>query len=202
MGASRRAGASATHAIMLLVCMCMPPAACAWQQHSSSVLNIHESLRSIQSLQQQPVPFAAPSSRRRCASLVATATEDSDAGRASVLDEPATAGRELQVDPDGRGTGVLALAGAAALVPLLAVGVAATLGMGVGSVDNDGLGVPLTSAEVRDLARRQAAAERAAAAGEPQGGALREEGTVSSLEEAAEEQALVDVLRGGVRRAR
>ena len=35
-----------------------------------------------------------------------------------------------------------------------------------------------------------------------EGGALREEGTVSSLEEAAEEQALVDVLRGGVRRAR
>ena len=108
------------------------------------------------------------------------------------------AGAELRVDDDARALGASAFLAVAALVPLLAWAVAVSLGMGGGSADNGGLGVPLTREEVRALDR--ANREGADAAGE--GGAARAPGEVGSLEEAAEEQALVDVLRGGVRRAR
>ena len=88
----------------------------------------------------------------------------------------------------GGAGGVLVLAGGALLgVALIAFGVASTLGMGAGSVGNDGIGSPLTTEEVRALTNTKR-----------EGG----DGTVYSYEEAAEEQALVDVLQGGIIRAR
>ena len=101
-------------------------------------------------------------------------------------------GRELQIDDDSAGLGVAALVGAAVLVPVLAFGVATTLGMGVGSADNDGIGSPLTSQEVRALNQAQ---QRSREDGPREGEPL-------TYEEAAEEQALVDILQGGIRRAR
>ena len=101
-------------------------------------------------------------------------------------------GRELQIDDDSAGLGVAALVGAAVLVPVLAFGVATTLGMGVGSADNDGIGSPLTSQEVRALNQAQQRSR--------EDGPL--EGEPLTYEEAAEEQALVDILQGGIRRAR
>lgn len=85
-----------------------------------------------------------------------------------------------------------ALAGIA-LVPLLAVGVAATLGMGTGSVDNDGIGVPLSRDEVQAMMMSTRSAG---------GDAGRGVDGPFTFEEAAEEQALVDVLSGGIKRAR
>ena len=111
------------------------------------------------------------------------------------------AGAELRVDDDARAIGASAFLAAAALLPLLAWAVAVSLGMGGGSADNGGLGTPLTTDEVRALANR-AGSTAGAADADGEGGAARSPGLVGSLEEAAEEQALVDVLRGGVVRAR
>ena len=74
----------------------------------------------------------------------------------------------------------------AVLAPLL---VASTLGMGVGTEDNDGVGSPLTVQEVEALSAREA---RTRPGGEQP----------MTYEEAAEEQALVDILQGGIRRAK
>jgi hypothetical protein len=90
------------------------------------------------------------------------------------------------------------LIGAAALLPLLAFGVASTLGMSPGiDSDNGGIGSPLSREEVKlTLQRQEEALKR---------GLVYDEDHAErplSFEEAAEEQALVDVLRGGVNRAR
>ena len=107
-------------------------------------------------------------------------------------DEPVSAvGKELRIDDDKTGVGVTALIGAAALVPLLAFGVATTLGMGIGSIDNDGMGTPLSREEVRALTSRSGADASSSEDDRPR-----------TYEEAAEEQALVDILQGGIRRAR
>ena len=107
-------------------------------------------------------------------------------------DEPVSAvGKELRIDADKTGVGVTALIGAAALVPLLAFGVATTLGMGIGSIDNDGMGTPLSREEVRALTSRSGADASSSEDDRPR-----------TYEEAAEEQALVDILQGGIRRAR
>lgn len=90
---------------------------------------------------------------------------------------------------------VAAILGVVALLPLLAFGVATTLGMTGGSADNDGLGVPLSLEEVRQLNTRQQQQTLNNSDEE-------DVGSVRSIEEAAEEQALVDILRGGVIRAR
>ena len=121
-------------------------------------------------------------------------SEDGNMPPPSALPPP-LAGKELRIDDDNNGLGVVALLGAAALVPLLAFGVASTLGFtdNLGfSDDNEGLGKPLTTEEVRGLVNRQAQAD------ESRG----KEGTVFSVEEAREEQSLVDVLQGGIQRAR
>ena len=135
----------------------------------------------------------------RTCNIVATGEADEDAP-APAADTPSAtppqAGAELRVDGDERGAGVIALVASAALIPLLAVGVATSLGMGFGTADNDGIGSPLTTEEVRALSRAQAERDSGARQGEG------DEGRVASLEEAAEEQALVDILSGGIRRAR
>jgi len=92
----------------------------------------------------------------------------------------------------GRPLAEAALGGAALLLPpLLAAGVAVALGMGPGDAGNGGIGAPLTTQEVRAMQGRSASPSDDAAADSP-----------LSFEAAAEEQALVDVLRGGVIRAR
>jgi hypothetical protein len=60
------------------------------------------------------------------------------------------------------------------------------------SADNGGLGVPLSTEEVRQLQARSAASVSPA----------EEEGRVLTYEEAAEEDALVRVLMGNTKRAR
>ena len=102
-------------------------------------------------------------------------------------------GPPIEPEPRGNdnssdlGVGVLALS--AALVPiLLAAVVAATLGMGAGSLDNGGLGVPLSVEESRVLGAR---------AGQ-QTSPEEEERRLAqglSIEEAREEEALVRILR-------
>ena len=87
----------------------------------------------------------------------------------------------------------MALFGAAAILPILGVCVASILGMGIGSADNGGLGTPLSNLEVKALAQQARGNLR------PDD---RPDDKPLSYEEAAEEQALVDVLRGGVVRAR
>ena len=69
--------------------------------------------------------------------------------------------------------------------------VATTLGMGIGSIDNDGMGTPLSREEVRALTSRSGADASSSEDDRPR-----------TYEEAAEEQALVDILQGGIRRAR
>lgn len=106
------------------------------------------------------------------------------------------AGSELRIDEDRQGLGVAALVGAAALVPLLAFGVATTLGMSAGSMDNGGIGSPLSREEVKMMLQREEEASK-------RGGADADEAERPlTFEEAAEEQALVDILRGGINRAR
>ena len=98
--------------------------------------------------------------------------------------------------PEGGGEirgsiGASAFGFAALLVPLLAISVASTLGMGMGSVDNDGLGTPLTSDEVRAMMTDKMEVVKPG-----------DDDRLRTYEEAAEEQALVDVLQGGIRRAK
>ena len=108
---------------------------------------------------------------------------------------PISVGKELQIDDDKAGLGVAALVGAAALVPLLALGVATTLGMSMGSPDNDGVGSPLSSQEVRATLQREQEARK-------DGNEVDQVDRPLTFEEAAEEQALVDVLRGSIIRAK
>ena len=75
------------------------------------------------------------------------------------------------------------------------LGVATTLGMGMGSPDNDGVGSPLSSQEVRATLQREREARK-------DGNEVDEVDRPLTFEEAAEEQALVDVLRGGIIRAK
>ena len=108
------------------------------------------------------------------------------------------AGSELQIDEDRQGLGIAVIVGTAALLPLLAFGVATTLGMSPGSSDNGGIGSPLSREEVRMMMQRQEEASK-------RGGGDAEDSSAErplSFEEAAEEQALVDILRGGINRAR
>ena len=108
------------------------------------------------------------------------------------------AGSELQIDADRSGLGVAALVGAAALVPLLAFGVATTLGMNPGiDSDNGGIGSPLSREEVKMTLQRQEEASKRGLGNDEDDTERR-----LSFEEAAEEQALVDILRGGINRAR
>ena len=113
-------------------------------------------------------------------------------------DEPDTAVQAADGKRDvGQSSfGIIAIGGAALVVPLLAAGVAYGLGMSYGSADNDGIGSPLTTEEVRSLIRSQAESQESSS---PNSGT---EGLVTTIEEAAEEQALVDILQGGIRRAR
>ena len=111
-----------------------------------------------------------------------------------INDEPptTTVGKELRIDDDQNGAGVVALGAAALVVPLLAFGVATALGMTGGSMDNDGIGAPLTREEVRAMQQRQSNAASAD----------QDDERPLTYEEAAEEQALVDILQGGINRAR
>ena len=85
--------------------------------------------------------------------------------RVELEDQPSARGRSDErqravgrgVRRDGWTARGAALIGAAALVPLLAFGVATTLGMGIGSIDNDGMGTPLSREEVRALTSRSGA---------------------------------------------
>ena len=128
-------------------------------------------------------------------------TERAATGRALLVatepdvpeDSPLSSSPELRMDADSDGVGAVALAGSVLLIPVLAFTVATALGMGAGSPDNGGIGMPLTTQEVRALDK----AERAAAQG-----AWVDTDRPLSYEEAAEEQALVDILRGGIQRAK
>ena len=108
---------------------------------------------------------------------------------------PSAIGKELRIDEDSRGFGVAVLAASAAVVPVLAFVVAKSLGMGMGSLDNDGLGVPLSVEESSMLKAKAGVVtsveeeERRIAAG-------------LTPEEAREEEALVKVLRSEPLRGR
>lgn len=103
-------------------------------------------------------------------------------------------GRELQIDDDRRGIGLTVLFATALAVPLIAFQVASVLGMGAGSIGNDGLGVPLSIEEAGALERRI----------NVQTSAAEEEERVArglTAEEAREEEALVRILRSEPLRA-
>ena len=121
-----------------------------------------------------------------------------DGNPTTTEDEPAplpTVGKELRIDADQRGLGVIVLGASVAIVPLLAFVVASTLGMGMGSPDNEGLGVPLSTAEARALESKSGVATSAE----------EEEARLArglTAEEAREEEALVRVLRSEPLRGR
>ena len=116
--------------------------------------------------------------------------DDQGAAGADDDEAPIVTSNNLLVDADPARLGSVALIGAAALVPILMVAVATTMGMGVGSADNGGVGTPLSTEEVRKLTSGSSSQSSASAE------------SPLTYEEAAEEQALVDVLRGGIQRAR
>ena len=108
--------------------------------------------------------------------------------------------------------GVGGVAGLAVLLlpVLLGIIVASALGMGPGSSDNGGLGIPLSTAEVRALAAAEGQSvsrivSRSSGGGDSMDTDMDTDESQPrrlTFEEAAEEQALVDVLRGGIIRAK
>ena len=98
-------------------------------------------------------------------------------------------------DEDSRGIGAAVLASSTLAAAMIALVVASTLGMEIGSNDNYGLGVPLSTEESRKLKAKAGVVTSAA----------DEEARLSrglTEEEAREEEALVRILRSEPLRAR